>query len=173
MTNRAWSARFKNISGTLTKNNRLNYILLLVSGFLLGLLYRQRFPVKLKEEIDLIVLLNLASTLLVALVITHYGKQRTDEIRIAKNLVIKQAEESIQQGRELTVLFLKCCDAPDESGNREKLSELTALTRKLHNQITDLEELVKLSHICAAANNLTDNCLRAFYAFKSSITDIR
>lgn len=144
----------------------------LAFGFLAGMQYCERTPFKLKHEIDPIVVLNIVATIAIAIVITHYGRKRVDELRYAKNLIIEQAQEAIKHGRDIHASFLLCFEDPAANSNQGKLLELTAATRTLSNQLSELEDFVRIANISRFGNKSCSDCIIAFWAFKASITAI-
>ncbi|MBI1760559.1 MAG: hypothetical protein HYR56_03895 [Acidobacteria bacterium] len=160
--------KLKNISGTLLGGKRPFYLAWFVAGFLAALLVRQRIPVKFKEELDLLPLLQLGVTLIVALLITHYARQRADEQRAEKGFVIEQLRDFQSKGKEIFSEFSVCCDTGklDDEQRRKlnrlmrELSNLLAVSRKAIEYFGDQPPLLR------QWNSLQDT----YYGFKASVT---
>jgi hypothetical protein len=141
-----------------------------VAGCLFGLLVRQRFPVRFKDEIDVVPLIQLGVTLIIALLITHYAKQRADERRVEKEIIIEQLRDCQAKGKEIFGVFSACCDE-GRAGNEEQrklkreMREFSNLLSTAGKAIEYSGNQLKLAQRWRAAQQL-------YFAFKAEITNI-
>ncbi|MGH9844051.1 MAG: hypothetical protein ACREEM_35420 [Blastocatellia bacterium] len=172
MMNHSWSAKFKNISARLVGGSKPLFIACFLVGFVCGLLFKQKLPIRFKEDLDLLPLIQIVITLIIALLITHYARQKSDEVRAEKAIIIERINAALTQGRNITSAFLLCCDAPEEHSTTEKKQEFIADIRQLSNHLTEIEQLIKLTSYNQLPAELFKNCLDKYFTLRAQITNL-
>ncbi len=120
-------------------------ILCFLAGFAAGLLVYSIPRLRISPEVNLVHLLSILNTLIVAFLLQHYLKSRSDDRRIEKNLIIEQAKavraafDSVRAAS--SDYYLKSDTSPQR--NVVLLSQL----RQLSNALTILEQLLASASI--------------------------
>ena len=147
------------------------YLAWFVAGFLTALLVRQRIPIRFKEELDLLPLLQLGITLFIALLITHYARERADELREEKGFVIEQLRDFQLKGKEIFGEFSACCDIGKL--HTEQHQKLIRLTRELSNLLLASEKTLEYFGERTLLSQQWTLLRNAYYGFKASATGHR
>ncbi len=154
--------------GKLIEGKRPLYLVWFLVGLCLGLLLKQRLPIRFKEELDLLPLLQMAATLVIALLITHYGRQRADERRAEKEIVIELLRESQTRAKGLYEAFYICCEAGQLTV--EQKEKFTQGMRDLSNRITTIEKATPYLGEQPVLKRRLDHLRDAYIGFKTCIT---
>lgn len=172
MMSHFWPRKLRLISATLAGGKLPIYFACFVLGFLTCLFVRRNFSFWLKREVDPLGLLSILSTIVIALLITHYGRQNADNSRAFKNLIIELVKDAITQSRVIQDAFLLCCDDPATFSNNQKLQEFNVSFRKLSNVIHEIEETVQMLGDDVTVDLFKKECYGAFWHYKACITGI-
>ncbi len=162
--------KLKNILGILLGGNKVWFYVFFLAGLALGLLLKQRLPIKFKEDVDIIPILQLLVTLIVALLITHYGKQKADEKRAEKDLIIEQLNDCRKKCREVFDEFSGCCDEQQASAEQQK--RLKQGARDFSNHLYVVRRLIVHSGNPAELVKQWEELQLRYFTFKARITDL-
>lgn len=162
--------KLKNILGTLLGRNKAWFYVVFLAGIALGLLIKQKMPVKFKEDLDLLPILQLIVTLIVALLITHYGKQKADERRAEKDLVIEQLNDCRKKCREVFDEFSSCCDERQAATEQQK--RLIQGIRDFSNHLSAVRKLIEYSGDPDELVTQWQELQNRYFTFKARITDL-
>ncbi len=163
--------KLKNILGTLLGGNRVWFYVVFLAGLTSGLLIKQKLPIKFKEEVDIIPILQLIVTLIVAFLITHYGKQKADEKRAEKDLIIEQLNDCRKKCREVFDEFSDCCD--ERQANAEQQKQLKQGVRDFSNHLFAVQRLIAHSGDPSELVSQWQELQNRYFTFKARITDAR
>jgi len=120
-------------------------VLCFLLGLVVGLLLYSIPKLRLSPEVNVVHLVNILTTLIVAFLLQHYLKSRSDDRRAEKNLIIEQAKavraafDTVRAAS--TDFYLKSDVSPQR--NMVLLNQL----RQLSNALTILEQVVTSSRI--------------------------
>ena len=162
--------KLKNILGILLGGNKVWFYVFFLAGLASGLLLKQRLPIKFKEDVDIIPILQLLVTLIVALLITHYGKQKADEKRAEKDLIIEQLNDCRKKCREVFDEFSGCCD--ERQANAEQQKRLKQGVRDFSNHLDSLRRLIEHSGNPAELVQQWQELQKRYYTFKAEAFDV-
>ncbi|MBL8206376.1 MAG: hypothetical protein JNM09_19215 [Blastocatellia bacterium] len=162
--------KLKNILGILLGGNKVWFYVTFLAGLALGLLIKQKLPIKFKEDVDIVPILQLIVTLIVALLITHYGKQKADENRAEKDLIIEQLNDCRTKCREVFAEFSGCCD--EQQANAEQQKRLKQGVRDFSNHLYAVRRLIEHSGNPAELVKQHEELQSRYYTFKARITDL-
>ncbi len=162
--------KLKNILGTLLGGNKVWFYVVFLVGLASGLLIKQKLPIKFKEEVDIIPILQLIVTLIVAFLITHYGKQKADEKRAEKDLIIEQLNDCRKKCREVFDEFSGCCDERQANAEQQKL--LKQGVRDFANHLSAVRRLIEHSGDSEGLVQQWQELQSRYFTFKAKITDL-
>ena len=162
--------KLKNILGTLLGGNKVLFYVVFLVGLGSGLLIKQKLPIKFKEEIDIIPILQLIVTLIVAFLITHYGKQKADEKRAEKDLIIEQLNDCRKKCREVFDEFSGCCD--EQQSNAEQQKRLKQGVRDFSNHLYAVRRLIFHAGDPTELVKQWEDLQLRYFTFKARITDL-
>ncbi len=168
--NRYWSKRLKHIFGKLIEGKRPLYVACFLAGLCLGLLIKQKLPVRFKEELDLLPLLQVVATLIIALLITHYGKQRADDQRVEKEILIEQLRDCQTKAKEIYSEFYGCCEAGQVSDVQSR--KFVQAMRDLSNQLNTLKKVIGYFGEPPQLAQRWDKSWGFYLDFKTSVTGL-
>lgn len=162
--------RLKNISGKLFSHKRPLFFAWFIAGCLSGLLIRQKLPVKFKDELDLLPLIQIGATLIIALLLTHYARQRADEQRVEKEIIIEQLRDCQTKAREIISEFSSCCDEGKTETKQQR--ELLHLMRELSNLLSIVRKAIEYFGSQAQLVRQWRNIEQSYYSFKPRVTGL-
>lgn len=162
--------KLKNILGTLLGGNKVWFYVVFLIGLASGLLIKQKLPIKFKEDIDILPILQLIVTLIVALLITHYGKQKADEKRAEKDLIIEQLNDCRKKCREVFDEFSGCCD--ERQANADQQKRLKQGVRDFSNHLSAVQRLIEHSGNPDDLVKEWHQLQSRYFTFKAKITDL-
>ena len=109
-------------------------------------------------------------TLIIALLITHYAKQRADEQRIEKGIIIEQLRACQTKGKEIFSEFSACCD--EKTAGEEQRRKLLRWMKELSNLLSTLEKAIEYFGNQSKLVEQYSVAERLYFAFKARVTDL-
>jgi hypothetical protein len=147
---------------------RKQQLVILIVGFLIGHFGRALLNLDLKKEVQATDLLNFVTTVVIAVVVGTYLQRKLANVRIEKDLLIKDIQEVIELLHETRDRFVTCFNDKEITSDDNKA--IKGLLRNLSKSLSVLENCIADCKATVGKTNI-QSVKATYFEYKAVLTD--